>query len=118
MDIDEEEEELEEESEAEESGEDSDDDSDVMYRNGALSSEGEFKGVDVLFPRRSFRGARNVETVKDCELCEVRADTRQLPRRPQRQDLVGERRRQLVCVGQGDGAAGWHLVGRQRYCER
>ncbi|BEI82313.1 hypothetical protein CcaverHIS002_0301810 [Cutaneotrichosporon cavernicola] len=59
----------EEESEAEDEEEDDsddDDDDDTVYRSGALSAESEFKGVDVLYPRRSFRGARNVETVKDC----------------------------------------------------
>ncbi len=67
MELDEDEDEMPEESEAEESDDDDDSDSDMVYRNGALSSEGEFKGVDLLYPRHSFRGARNVETVKDCE---------------------------------------------------
>lgn len=66
MDIDEESEEEEEEEEEEDDDDDSDDVG--MYRSGALSSEGEFKGVEVLYPRKSYRGARNVETVKDCEL--------------------------------------------------
>jgi nuclear receptor interaction protein len=69
MELDDDEDEMPEESEAEESDDDDDDsDSDLAYSNGALSSEGEFKGVDLLYPRHSFRGARNVETVKDCEL--------------------------------------------------
>lgn len=66
MDIDDETEESEEE--PEESDDDDDSDDIGMYRSGALSSEGEFKGVEVLYPRKSYRGARNVETVKDCEL--------------------------------------------------
>ena len=31
------------------------------------SEEGVFAGVDMIMPRRSFKGARNIETVKDCE---------------------------------------------------
>ncbi|CAK9783723.1 unnamed protein product [Cutaneotrichosporon oleaginosum] len=45
---------------------DSSDGSELNVRNGAPSSEGEFRGVDVLYPRRSYRGARNIDTVKDC----------------------------------------------------
>jgi nuclear receptor interaction protein len=45
---------------------DFDDDDEGWSPRGARSSEGRFKSVDLLYPRRSFKGARNVETVKDC----------------------------------------------------
>jgi nuclear receptor interaction protein len=32
------------------------------------SAQSEFGGVEMIIPRRSFKGARNIETVKDCEL--------------------------------------------------
>ncbi|WWC71849.1 uncharacterized protein I206_105808 [Kwoniella pini CBS 10737] len=33
-----------------------------------------FDDVDIIYPRRSYKGARNVETVKDCNFLGVRAD--------------------------------------------
>jgi len=32
------------------------------------TSPAEFAAVDMITPRRSFKGAKNMETVKDCEL--------------------------------------------------
>jgi nuclear receptor interaction protein len=61
------------------------------------SAQSEFGGVEMLVPRRSFRGARNVETVKDCEWIggEDRRDAQSFPA-----DML---RRQLpwCAVGQG-----------------
>ncbi|WOO79274.1 Rho1 guanine nucleotide exchange factor 1 [Vanrija pseudolonga] len=45
---------------------DSDDDSNFGFRRGARSATGQFGSVPLLHPRRMFKGARNVETVKDC----------------------------------------------------
>lgn len=44
-----------------------DDDDDHYYCPGALSSEGQFKNVPLIHPRRMYKGAQNYETVKDCE---------------------------------------------------
>lgn len=43
---------------------DMDEDEDGEY--GQVMGIGEFAGVDVVYPRRSYKGARNIETVKDC----------------------------------------------------
>jgi hypothetical protein len=57
-------------------GDDSDEDDsdydlgyDDAIENGedpVLVSETEFSGVEMILPRRMFRGAKNVRTVKDC----------------------------------------------------
>ena len=37
------------------------------FENGTpRADQGQFSGVDLITPRRCFKGARNVETVKDC----------------------------------------------------
>ena len=47
------------------------DELDDMYEDDLAemhrAEAGEFAGVDLITPRRSFKGARNIETVKDCE---------------------------------------------------
>lgn len=47
--------------------EDDFDDEDSYYCPGALSSDGQFKDVPLIHPRRMYKGAQNYETVKDCE---------------------------------------------------
>lgn len=47
--------------------EDDDDDFGGAYSLAQRGAPSEFAGVDLLLPRRSFKGARNMETVKDCE---------------------------------------------------
>jgi WD and tetratricopeptide repeat-containing protein 1 len=42
-------------------------DEDAFDEVDPRSAQSEFGGVEMLVPRRSFKGARNVETVKDCE---------------------------------------------------
>jgi len=39
-----------------------------------LSSEGDFGNVEMILPRRSFKGARNMETVKDCNFLGFRSE--------------------------------------------
>ncbi len=39
---------------------------DVEIPDAPRAEEGVFGGVDMIMPRRSFKGARNIETVKDC----------------------------------------------------
>nr|XP_019044312.1 hypothetical protein I302_07596 [Kwoniella bestiolae CBS 10118]OCF23242.1 hypothetical protein I302_07596 [Kwoniella bestiolae CBS 10118] len=56
---------------------DMDPDIDILGFGGSNASRLEskaFDAVDVVHPRRSFRGARNVETVKDCNFLGTRAD--------------------------------------------
>ncbi|ORY26663.1 WD40-repeat-containing domain protein [Naematelia encephala] len=50
---------------------DDDDDFDV---DKLRSENGDFAAVDMIYPKRSFRGARNVETVKDCNFLGARSD--------------------------------------------
>lgn len=53
----------------EEEDEDEDDYDDFETGNASsLSNLGEFGGVETIHPRMYYRGARNMETVKDCEL--------------------------------------------------
>jgi nuclear receptor interaction protein len=52
---------------------DDDDDFGDIYDDGEedgrhWTSPAEFADVDMISPRRSFKGAKNMETVKDCEL--------------------------------------------------
>lgn len=47
--------------------EDDFDDDDNFYCPGALSSDGQFKDVPLIHPRRMYKGAQNYETVKDCK---------------------------------------------------
>lgn len=47
--------------------EDDDFDEDNFYCPGALSSDGQFKDVPLIHPRRMYKGAQNYETVKDCK---------------------------------------------------
>lgn len=51
-----------------------DEDDDGDYLADPRSSEGEFGSVPLILPRRSYFGARNVETVKDCNFLGTRAD--------------------------------------------
>jgi hypothetical protein len=46
---------------------DYDDGDEAMYPD-RRSADTEFGGVELIYPRRMFRGAKNVETVKDCKL--------------------------------------------------
>jgi hypothetical protein len=47
--------------------EDDDEDEDVVsHYPDRRSAETEFGGVEMILPRRMFRGAKNIETVKDC----------------------------------------------------
>jgi WD and tetratricopeptide repeat-containing protein 1 len=63
--------EFDEEDEDEDDYEDVDDDYDdgdeAIYPD-RRSADTEFGGVELIYPRRMFRGAKNVETVKDCKL--------------------------------------------------
>jgi len=63
--------EFDEEDEDEDDNEDVDDDYDdgdeAMYPD-RRSADTEFGGVELIYPRRMFRGAKNIETVKDCTL--------------------------------------------------
>jgi nuclear receptor interaction protein len=52
---------------------DDDDDEDGTYAD-PRSSEGEYAHVPLILPRRSYKGARNMETVKDCNFLGTRAD--------------------------------------------
>lgn len=65
------EEEEEDDDDDDEYGDDEDDDHLTV---DPRTSSTEFAGVDCIYPRRSFKGARNVETVKDCNFLGVRAD--------------------------------------------
>lgn len=38
----------------------------VCFHGGALSKDSQFRNVDLLYPTRMFKGARNRDTVKDC----------------------------------------------------
>lgn len=54
---------------------DAEEDEDMYGRVAAVrSDEGEFGDVEMILPRRSFKGARNVETVKDCNFLGSRSD--------------------------------------------
>jgi len=59
---------LDEEDEDEEDYEDDDDydDGDEAMYPDRRSADTEFGGVELIYPRRMFRGAKNIETVKDC----------------------------------------------------
>lgn len=46
---------------------DEEDSNPFFYHTGALSKDSQFCNVDMLYPKRMFKGARNMETVKDCE---------------------------------------------------
>jgi nuclear receptor interaction protein len=48
-----------------------DDDGDGPIYPDRRSEETEFGNVEMIIPRRIFKGAKNVETVKDCMLCIV-----------------------------------------------
>lgn len=48
-----------------------DDDSEEPIYPDRRSEETEFGNVEMIIPRRIFKGAKNVETVKDCMLCIV-----------------------------------------------
>jgi len=60
--------EFDEEDEDEEDYEDDDDydDGDEAMYPDRRSADTEFGGVELIYPRRMFRGAKNIETVKDC----------------------------------------------------
>jgi nuclear receptor interaction protein len=76
-----------------------DDDFGDIYDDGEeegrhWTSPAEFAGVDMITPRRSFKGAKNMETVKDCKLGYSglgEADGRQFPGREVGQGLLGKR---------------------------
>lgn len=76
--------------EEDEFDEDDLDDDDMDGRYDPLSDMGEFGEVEMLTPRRCFRGARNIETVKDCKFNLDSAD-RQFSWRRFRQSSFGER---------------------------
>jgi len=48
--------------------EDEDEDEEEDEDEQVWTSPAEFAGVDLITPRRSYKGAKNMETVKDCEL--------------------------------------------------
>ncbi|KAK6909578.1 hypothetical protein I203_103599 [Kwoniella mangroviensis CBS 8507] len=79
MDLDAEDEEEEEDDEVEIDQDfmDMDPDIDILGFGGSNASRLEtkaFDNVDTIYPRKSFKGARNVETVKDCNFLGTRAD--------------------------------------------
>lgn len=49
-------------------------DADVDIYSDPRSGSGEYGRVPLMLPRRSYKGARNMETVKDCNFLGVRAD--------------------------------------------
>ena len=49
-------------------------DADVDIYSDPRSGSGEYGRVPLILPRRSYKGARNMETVKDCNFLGVRAD--------------------------------------------
>lgn len=51
--------------------EDEDEDEEEDEDEQVWTSPAEFAGVDLITPRRSYKGAKNMETVKDCELAVV-----------------------------------------------
>lgn len=51
-----------------------DDDASHHLASDPRSADGEFGSVPLILPRRSFKGARNAETVKDCNFLGTRAD--------------------------------------------
>lgn len=87
-------------------GDEDEEDEDMEYgMREPLTRDTEFAGVEVVLPRRSFRGAANIETVKDCEHRTLGSrpwaltEFRQFPRAEGRQGLLRQRRRQLLCMG-------------------
>lgn len=77
------------------------DDEDMEYgMTEPLTRETEFAGVEVVLPRRSYRGAANIETVKDCEHPGLRSG------RPEIDLCSGNflgSRADKVCCGSDDG---------------
>ncbi|WWC94713.1 hypothetical protein V866_001561 [Kwoniella sp. B9012] len=77
MDLDAEDDEEEDEVEIDQDFMDMDPDIDILGFGGSNASRLEskaFDDVDTIYPRKSFKGARNVETVKDCNFLGTRAD--------------------------------------------